>query len=302
MPNNTVLSVDGTEVTLSNLEKVFYPTGFTKGEVIDYYIRIAPALLPHIQDRPITLKRYPNGATGKFFYQKSCPKGKPPWVHTLPVWSEGRGENISYCLMDSLPALIWAANMAALELHPSLSAAADISRPTVMVFDLDPGPPAAMTECAEVALMLRAILDKYGLASYPKTSGSKGLQVYVPLHTPCTYEQTKDFSRLVATTLESHRPDLVVAKMKKTLRTGKVFIDWSQNDEHKTTVSVYSLRAKDRPTPSAPVSWQEVGAVYQGQNPGLIDFDCAGVLQRFEKYGDLFAPVLTVQQKLPYSS
>lgn len=299
MPSKTILQVGDIKLQLSNLDKAFYADGFSKGEVIDYYIRIAPALLPHIKDRPMTMKRYPHGAEGKFFYQKSCPANKPAWFNTLPVWSEGRGEHIHYCLLDSLPALIWAENMAALELHPSLSRAADLSCPSVMVFDLDPGPPAALIECAEVALMLRAILNSYGLASYPKTSGSKGLQVYVPLNTPCSYEQTKRVSHLLAKSLETHRPDLIVAKMKKTLRTGKVFIDWSQNDEHKTTISVYSLRAKDKPSASAPVTWQEVEALYNQQDPHLIDFDCRQVLERFEKYGDLFADVLTLKQTLP---
>lgn len=299
MPVNTVLPVGDALLKLSNLDKVFYSDGFSKGEVIDYYIRIAPALLPHIEDRPLTLKRYPHGAGGKFFYQKSCPKSKPPWLNTVPVWSEGRGTAIHFCLIDSLPALIWAANLAALELHPSLSRAAHVACPSVMVFDLDPGPPATMVQCAEVGLMLRTILAEYGLTSYPKTSGSKGLQIYVPLNTPCSYHQTKGFSRFLATSLAAHRPDLIVAKMNKSLRPGKVFIDWSQNDEHKTTVAVYSLRAKDRPSPSAPVTWQEVEAVYQQQDPALIDFHCRQVLERFETYGDLFADVLTVQQALP---
>ena len=299
MPVNTVIQVDDITLKLSNLDKVFYGDGFSKGDVIDYYIRIAPALLSHIKDRPMTLKRYPHGADSKFFYQKSCPANKPDWFNAVSVWSEGRGAPIDFCLLDSLPSLIWVANMAALELHPSRSRADHISCPTVMVFDLDPGPPASLTACAEVGLMLRAILDSYGLTSFPKTSGSKGLQIYVPLNSSCSYEQTKHFSHFVAKSLEAHRPDIVVAKMKKSLRTGKVFIDWSQNDEHKTTVSVYSLRAKARPSASAPVSWQEVEAVYEQQDPHLIDFDCRQVLERFEKYGDLFAPVLTVKQAIP---
>lgn len=299
MSVNTTINVGDIDLKLTNLDKVFYSDGFTKGEVIDYYIRIAPVLLPHIKERPMTLKRYPHGAADKFFYQKECPANRPDWFNTLPVWSDGRGKHINFCLIDSLPSLIWAANMAVLELHPSLSFAKAISCPSVMVFDLDPGPPATMVECAEVGLMLRAILDKYGLQSFPKTSGSKGLQVYVPLNTRCSYDQTKSFSHFLAKSLEMHRPDLIVAKMKKDLRTGKVFIDWSQNDEHKTTVSVYSLRAKERPSVSTPVTWPEVESVYKQQNPQLIDFDCRQILERVKLHGDLFSPVLSIEQQLP---
>lgn len=299
MPVNTTLDIQGTILNLTNLDKIFYANGFTKGQVLDYYIRVAPVLLPHVKDRPMTLKRYPHGADGKFFYQKECPANRPTWFNTLPVWSEGRGRPINFCLIDSLAALVWSANMAVLELHPSLSKADNTSIPSALVFDLDPGPPASMTECAEVGLLLRLIFDRYGLESFPKTSGSKGLQVYVPLNTPCSYEQTKSFAHMLAKDLEKHRPDLIVAKMKKDLRKNKVFIDWSQNDEHKTTVSVYSLRAKEKPTVSAPVTWAEVESVYTKRNPLLVEFDCHQVLARLDQHGDLFAAILTKRQQLP---
>lgn len=299
MPANRTLSVHGVDLKLTNLNKVFYPDGFTKGQVLDYYIRIAPVLLPHIADRAMSLKRYPHGSEGKFFYQKECPSTRPSWFTTVPVWSNERDKHINFCVIDSLPSLIWSANMAVLELHPSLSRITDLSRPAVLVFDLDPGKPASMVECAEVGLMLRSILAAYGLESFPKTSGSKGLQVYAPLNTACNYEQTKHFARKLAKALERSRPDLIVANMRKSLRIGKVFIDWSQNDEHKTTVSVYSLRAKARPTVSAPVRWQEVEQVLKTHNPLLLEFTSQQVLDRVENFGDLFSKVLTLQQKLP---
>ena len=298
MPVKTTITVQDIHLTLTNLDKVFYADGFTKGQVIDYYIRVAPTLLPHIQQRPMTLKRYPHGASDKFFYQKECPANRPEWFNTVPIWSDGRGKNINFCLIDSLPSLIWAANMAVLELHPSLSFIFDTSCPAVLVFDLDPGPPASIFECTEVALLLRSVLANYGLDSYPKTSGSKGLQVYVPLNSDCSYEQTKRFSHFIAKSLALFRPDLIVAKMRKDLRCGKIFIDWSQNDEHKTTVSVYSLRAKERPSISTPITWAEVEAAYKNRNPQL-DFTPRQVLARIEKHGDLFAAVLSQKQNLP---
>jgi bifunctional non-homologous end joining protein LigD len=284
---------------LTNLDKVFYTNGFTKGQVLDYYIRIAPVLLPHIADRAMSLKRYPHGAEEKFFYQKECPANRPQWFTTIPVWSDGRGKQINFCVIDSLPSLVWSANMAVLELHPSLSRITNISRPTVLVFDLDPGEQASMIECAEVALLLRSVLANYDLDSFPKTSGSKGLQVYAPLNTDCDYQQTKSFAHQLAKALEASRPDLIVAKMRKELRFGKVFIDWSQNDEHKTTVSVYSLRAKIKPAASAPVTWAEVEEVFKTRNPQLIDFTSQQVLDRVDRYGDLFSEVLTLRQNLP---
>ena len=259
MSNPTVVDIEGKHLKLSNLDKVLYPAaGFTKGEVIDYYVRIAPVLLPHISGHPLTLKRYPEGVDHPFFFEKNAPKHRPDWVKTAPIWSEGNNRNVNYILPNDLPTLVWVANLASIELHPSLSLAKDIDCPTMMVFDLDPGPPANIVQCSQVAIWLRAIFDHFGLQSFPKTSGSKGLQIYVPLHTPTSYDVTKPFAHALARLLEDEHRDLVVSDMKKTLRVGKVLVDWSQNDEHKTTVSVYALRARERPTVSTPVKWEEV--------------------------------------------
>ena len=295
----TYISIEGRELQLSNLDKVFYPgSGFTKGDVIKYYIAIAPALLVHLKDRPVTLKRYPDGVESKFFYQKECPEHRPSWLETIPVSSDKR--KINYCSLDDLPSLIWAANLAALELHPSLAKGTDPFTPTVLVFDLDPGPPATIVECCLVGQMLRDILRDLGLHCFPKTSGLKGLQVYVPLNRPVNYEQTKGFARACAELLEERHPDLVVSKMNKELRKGKVFIDWSQNDFHKTTVSVYSLRAGKEPTVSTPLLWEEVEAVINNKNPKLLVFEAGQVIDRYTDYGDLFAPVAVMEQELPF--
>lgn len=300
MPAKTLVKIAGQELALSNLDKVFYPdTGFTKGQMIDYYIRIAPLLLPHLAGRPVTLKRYPGGAADDFFYQKECPAHRPDWVATAPVWSEGNNRNINFCLLADLPALVWAANLAALELHTSLSRAVAVATPTMLVFDLDPGAPATVVDCAQVALWLKAVFDHHGLTSFPKTSGSKGLQVYVPLNTPTDYGHTKSFAHALARLLEKQHPDKVVSRMTKALRTGKVLVDWSQNDEHKTTVCVYSLRARPKPTVSAPVTWDEVETAWKKRAPALLSFEAADVVARGERQGDLFAPVLTLAQKLP---
>jgi bifunctional non-homologous end joining protein LigD len=301
MPNNTVVQIDNVNLTLSNLDKVFYTaTDFTKAQVIDYYIRIAPVLLPHLTGRPLTLKRYPNGATAKFFYQKECPAFRPNWLSTVPVWSESKKRSIHFCLAQDLPSLIWAVNLAAIELHTSLSLSKDILRPSMLVFDLDPGHPATIVHCAEVALTLQRFLMERNIKSFPKTSGSKGLQVYIPLNTPtATYTYTKDFAHTLARLLEQHKPSLVVSKMKKILRKGKILIDWSQNDNHKTTVCVYSLRAKKFPTVSTPVTWEEVEKAYLQQDPKLLSFTTDQVLERVQRMGDLFAPVLSLQQTLP---
>lgn len=301
MPNQTVMEINKLNVALSNLDKVFYTaSNFTKAQVIDYYIRIAPVLLPHLTGRPLTLKRYPNGATAKFFYQKECPSFRPNWLSTVPVWSESKKRSINFCLAQDLPSLIWAVNLAAIELHTSLSRSDDILRPTMLVFDLDPGHPATIVHCAEVALMLHRILLENNLKSFPKTSGSKGMQVYIPLNTrTITYTQTKEFAHSLAKILEQQNPSLVVSKMKKDLRKGKIFIDWSQNDDHKTTVCVYSLRAKKYPTVSTPVTWEEVEAAYLQQAPDLLSFTTDQVLERVQTMGDLFAPVLELQQTLP---
>jgi bifunctional non-homologous end joining protein LigD len=276
-------------------------TGFTKGEMIDYYARVAEAILPHLRGRPLTLKRYPNGVAEKFFYEKRCPKHRPDWVRTAPIWSGQNEGDIDYCVCDDRATLIWVAQLASLELHPSLSHAKDIERPTVLAFDLDPGPPAGMLECCTIGLRLRELFDGLGLESFPKTSGSKGLQVYVPLNTKVTYDETKPFAHAVAQALERSDPDLVVSRMAKNLRKGKVLVDWSQNDQHKTTVAVYSLRAKERPTASTPVEWKDVERALKRKDPEILRFEAGDVLKRIDKQGDLFAPVAELKQKLPKS-
>jgi bifunctional non-homologous end joining protein LigD len=279
---------------------VLWPeTGFTKGQVIDYYARVADAILPHLHGRPLTLKRYPNGVEAGSFYEKRCPGHRPDWVETAAIWS-GRNEgDIDYCLCNEKATLVWMAQLAALELHPSLSLAAQIERPTVLAFDLDPGAPADILDCCRVAIRLREMFAGLGLECFPKTSGSKGLQVYVPLNSKTTYEQTKPFARAVAQTLERDEPKRVVSRMAKKLRKGKVFVDWSQNDQHKTTVAVYSLRAKERPTASTPVGWDEVERALERSEPDALSFEADAVLQRVAKRGDLFAPVLELAQELP---
>ena len=294
------VTVEGRQLKLSNIDKVLYPaTGFTKGQVIDYYTRVAPALLPHLRRRALTLKRYPNGVDAQFFYEKNCPSHRPPWVETLAVWSDRNRAEVNYCLANDLATLVWVANLASLELHTSLARADDVLRPTMLVFDLDPGAPAAMVECARVGLLVREVLDDLGLACFPKTSGSKGLQVYAPLNTPVTYDATKAFAHALARMLEARQPDLVVSQMAKELRKGRVFIDWSQNDFAKTTVCVYSLRARERPTVSTPVSWAEVEAVVEKQDLDLLVFEAEQVLERIGRDGDLFAPVAQLEQSLP---
>lgn len=300
MANPTVVEIQGKSLSLSNLDKVLYPaTGFTKGQVIDYYARIAPVLVPHLTGRPLTLKRYPNGVDHEPFFEKNATKYRPEWIKTAPIWSEGNQRDVNYILANDLPTLIWVANLAAIELHPSLSLANDIMSPTMMVFDLDPGPPADIVQCAQVGFWLREIFERFGLESYPKTSGSKGLQVYVPLNRPTSYDITKPFAHALARLLEDEHRDLVVSDMKKALRVGKVLVDWSQNDEHKTTISIYSLRAREQPTVSTPVTWDEVGQALKKKDPEVLRFKAEDVLRRVEKMGDLFAPVLTLKQKLP---
>jgi bifunctional non-homologous end joining protein LigD len=297
------LIVEGKKLSVSNLDKVLYPkVGFTKGDVIEYYIRIAPALLPHLKDRPLTMKRYPDGVEGEFFYEKNCPSHRPKWVKTAKVWSEGNNRMMNYCLANDLPTLVWAANLADLELHTSLARKKNVSRPTMMVFDLDPGAPADIVQCCQVGLWLRDLLGAMKLKSFAKTSGSKGLQVYVPLNAPVTFDRTKDLSRALAQHLEREHNDLVTSNMSKAVRKGKVFVDWSQNDEHKTTICVYSLRAKEEPTVSTPVGWKEVENCLKKKKSDLLKFRSDKVIARVEKMGDLFEPVEKLKQKLPKKS
>jgi bifunctional non-homologous end joining protein LigD len=302
-PKRLEVDIDGRRLALSNLDKVFYPeTGFTKGQLIDYYTRVAPVLLGHLRGRALTLKRYPDGVTGPYFYEKQCPRHRPDWVAVAPVWSRHNSRTIEYCLADDLATLVWLANLADLELHTSLALVTDVTAPTVVAFDLDPGPPATIVECAEVALRLREAFEHLGLEAFPKTSGSKGMQVYVPLNTPSTYSQTKPFAHGVAQVLERRHPELVVSDMKKTLRKGKVLVDWSQNDEHKTTVNVYSLRARERPTVSTPLRWEEVEGVLDSRDPEALAFTSDAVLARVAEHGDLFGPVIELEQELPVVS
>jgi len=297
---DSTIEIQGHNLKLSNLEKVLYPaTGFTKKDVIDYYARIAPAILPHVAGRALTRKRYPDGVDGEPFFEKNAPMHKPDWVKTAPIWSGASRRTVNYILADDLATLIWLANLAALELHPSLALAKDIECPTMMVFDLDPGPPANVVQCCQVAIWLRAVFEHFGLQTFPKTSGSKGMQLYVPLNTPTTFDKTKLFSHALAQLLEQEHPELVVSDMKKNLRTGKVFVDWSQNDEHKTTIAVYSLRARERPTVSTPVTWEEVEHALKKKDAGLLVFEAKQTVARFEKKGDLFEGVLELKQKLP---
>jgi bifunctional non-homologous end joining protein LigD len=296
---SAIVEVGGHELKLSNLDKVLYPkVGFTKRQVIEYYAAIAPAMLPHLQDRALTVTRWPDGVEGKSFFQKQTPSHAPDWVRTVTLPSERKP--IDYTVVDDLATLIWLANLAAIELHTPLARAEAIDRPTTLVFDLDPGAPATIVECCRVGLALRGMFENLGLESFAKTSGSKGLQLYVPLNTPeVTFDQTKPFARAVAEMFEHSEPDLVVSRMTKVRRTGKVLIDWSQNDRNKTTVCVYSLRAHERPTASTPVEWDEVRAALEAGDPAKLAFEAPEVLERVRARGDLFAPVLSLVQRLP---
>ena len=295
LPDGALLVVtEGRELKITNWDKVLYPqTGFTKGDLVAYYARAAPVVLPHLHDRPLTLKRYPNGVDSPYFYEKQSPSHRPEWIQTARIG------DINYTLAQDRPTLIWLANLADVELHTSLSLAGRIERPTMLVFDLDPGAPAGIIECCEVGLVLRGLFEQLGLESVAKTSGSKGLQVYVPLNTAVDYGATKPFAKRVAEVLEQRMPELVVSRMTKKLRPGKVLVDWSQNDEHKTTATVYSLRARERPTVSTPVGWEEVAACREQRDEALLTFEAADLLERAEEQGDLFAPVLAVKQRLP---
>ncbi|HEX5763479.1 MAG TPA: non-homologous end-joining DNA ligase [Solirubrobacterales bacterium] len=300
MASGQRVEVDGRELKLTNLDKVLYPkAGFSKGEMVDYYAKVAPTLVPHLQRRPLTLRRFPEGVddTDAAFFEKRCPKHRPDWVATAPV--EVEKDTIDFCLCEDRATLVWMAQLAAIELHPSLSLAEDIDRPTVLAFDLDPGAPADVLDCCRVGLRLRELFGHFGVECFPKTSGSKGLQVYVPLNNKVTYEETKPLARAIAQLLEKQTPDQVVSKMKKVDRKGKVFVDWSQNHSRKTTIAVYSLRARERPTVSTPVSWEEIEGALERDDRECLVFEAADVLERIERHGDLFAPVLALEQELP---
>ena len=297
---STTVRVGDREVSLTNLDKVLYPaTGTTKGAVIDYYARIAPTMLPHLVDRCITLKRFPDGVEKDGFFEKRCPKHRPDWLG-VAAGPGDRGGSIDYCRLEEPASLVWSANMAALELHVPMAAARDIETPRALVFDFDPGEPAAMKECCEIALMVRDVLAAVNLQGWAKTSGSKGLQLYVPLNSPTTHEHAADFALAVGQLLEHQHRDRVTTTMAKAVRPGKIFVDWSQNARFKTTIGVYSLRAKPAPTVSTPVTWDEVATCADG-GPELR-FEIHDVLERVEQHGDLFAPVLTTRQVLPTAS
>jgi bifunctional non-homologous end joining protein LigD len=298
--NKSRLRVDDRELTVSNLDKVLYPaTGFTKGDLIDAYADFAEVLLPHLRGRPVTLKRYPDGVEGKFFYEKRSPKHRPDWIATARIWSESHKAEIDYTLIEDLASLLWAANLANIELHTSLARIADLDRPGSLVFDLDPGAPADIVDCARVALRLRALFTQLGLDSYAKTSGSKGLHLHVPLGGTATFADSRPFAKGVAETFEARFPDEVVSRQTKTRREGRVLIDWSQNDAHKTTASVYSVRAKERPTASTPLEWGEVEAALDSSDAAALVFTVEDLRRRIAAKGDLFAPLLTQKQDLP---
>ncbi|HVO54302.1 MAG TPA: non-homologous end-joining DNA ligase [Solirubrobacterales bacterium] len=303
MAASSVVEVDGRELKLTNLDKVLYPAaGFSKGEMVDYYARVAAAMVPHLKGRAVTLRRFPEGVDDldSAFFEKRCPKHRPQWVKTTSVVAGPRSGTIDFCVCDGRPTLVWMAQLAAIELHPSLSLGRAQKRPTVLAFDLDPGPPADVVDCCRVALRLREMFGHFGVQCFPKTSGSKGMQVYVPLNNKkMSYDMTKPFAKAIAQLLEKQTPDKVVSKMKKVERADKVFVDWSQNHQSKTTIAVYSLRARERPTVSTPLRWEEVEQGADSGDGSHLVFEAADVLERIEQHGDLFAPVLELEQDLP---
>jgi bifunctional non-homologous end joining protein LigD len=306
-PTATEVDVGGHRVRLTNLDKVFYPaTGFTKAEVVNYYARIAPVLLPHLAGRHLTLKRFPDGVDGNSFFEKKCPSHRPDWVQTVDVprspsrrGGDKDGDDITFCTVEDAATLVWLANLAALELHTPMARADDPATPTAVVFDLDPGAPADLVDCCRVAQKIRDHLEALDVQVWAKTSGSKGLQLYVPLNSPTTHEETSAFAKALARFLEREYPGDVVSTQRKEARVGKVLIDWSQNSWHKTTVSVYSLRARERPTVSTPVTWDEVDRAAANNEATLLVCDADDVLARVSDQGDLFGPVLSVRQELP---
>jgi bifunctional non-homologous end joining protein LigD len=293
-PAGTQVTVAGRTLSLSNLDKVLWPeTGFTKGQLIDYYARVAQVMIPHLRGRPITLRRWPNGVDAASFYEKNCPSHRPTWVDTV------RMGDVSYCLLNEPATLVWTANLAAIELHPSLATSDDLESPTAVVFDLDPGPPADVLTCARVALLVRELFDRLGLRLWPKTSGSKGLQLYLPLNSGAAYAQAKPFAHAVARLLERDHPKLALSEMERSRRKGKVFIDWSQNTASKTTVAVYSVRALPEPSVSTPVTWDELDDAVSSGEVDRLRFGPDEVLQRVQRQGDLHAAVLDEVQQLP---
>ena len=296
-----VVEVAGKRLSLSNLEKDLYPSyGFTKAHVLEYYSRIAEFILPHLKDRALTLKRYPDGVEKEFFFEKRCPSHHPAWVKTAEVRRD-EGEQMTVCLANDPETLLWVANLASLELHVPLARTSSPETPDAMVFDLDPGEKANILDCARVALILRELLSRLHLSSYPKTSGQKGLHVFVPLNCQeATFEDTKKFSKAVAVIMQKNYPDLVTAKMAKELRTEKVFINWSQNDASKTMICVYSLRAREKPFVSFPLEWRQLEQLAGQGDPERLQVIYSEAVSRAEKMGDLFREVLLKKQKLPH--
>ncbi len=299
--NRTFVKMEGRRFPLSNLEKDLYPSyGFTKSRILEYYRGIAPFILPHLRDRPVTLKRYPDGVEKNFFFEKRCPEHRPDWVKTAEI-SRDSEKPITYCLINDLETLIWVENLASLELHVPLARAGSPQTPDSMVFDLDPGDPANILDCSRVALILRDLFSKIGLVSYMKTSGRKGLHVYVPLNNKeTTFEETKTFSKTVAGIMQKHYPDLVTAKMSKQERIGKVFINWSQNDASKTMICVYSLRAGEKPFVSFPFEWKELENLYDQHELQKLQVVHSEAVSKVARSGDLFEEMLVKEQKLPH--
>jgi bifunctional non-homologous end joining protein LigD len=294
-----MLEVDGRQLAIRNLDRVVFPrAGTTKSDLLDYYVHVGDVMLPHLRERQLHMHRYPEGVEGPRFWQKACPEHRPDWMPTVPVWSHDKQADIEYCVVNELAALLWAVNLGSIELHTSLHRCSDLHRPTVLAFDLDPGEGVGLAECCEVALHVRDAFAATGLRAFAKTSGSKGIQVYIPLNTETSYAVTKPLSRKLAELLEARSPGAVVSRMARTLRNNRVLVDWSQNTEHKSMVCVYSVRAKARPTVSTPVSWEEVEAVAGGADPQLLVFEMDDVIERIAKHGDLFEPVLSLVQPL----
>ncbi len=288
--------IAGRSLKVTNLPKVLYPlVGFTKAEVIEYYVKIAPVMLPHIEGRGITFKRWPDGVTTEPFFNKRAPSHRPDWIGTCTGPGD-KGKGIDYPVLNETAALAWSANLAALEIHAPMARCVDIESPTMLVFDLDPGEPATITQCCQIALAIREVLDMVGLEAYAKTSGSKGMQLYIPLNTPHTHNHASDFALAVAQLLEKQRPKAVTSNMAKKERPGKIFIDWSQNSLHKTTIAPYSLRGKERPTVSTPITWDEVS---DGADGEWLGFEALDVIERVDEIGDLWADVPTLEQTLP---
>ncbi|MGI9599043.1 MAG: non-homologous end-joining DNA ligase [Acidimicrobiales bacterium] len=302
MSERVEVAIGDRTLSLSNLDKVLYPeVGFTKSQIIDYYARVAPYMLPHIAGRCMTLRRWPNGVDQQSFFEKRCPGHRPEWVSTALGPGDG-DEGIEYCRIDEPASLVWTANLAALELHSPMARCSDLDTPTMLVFDLDPGEPAGIPECCRVALALRDLLGAVGLEAVAKTSGAKGMQLYVPLNTPHTHHHASSFALAAGQVVARDQPDKVLVEMKKSLRKGKVFVDWSQNSRHKTTIAPYSLRARSHPTVSTPLSWDEVsdgadGA--DGSNGEALRFEAEAVLDRVDRLGDLFESAASLEQQLP---